>query len=259
MGCDIEPISNHQLNTMSLAALAKDLSKRLQINVAYGYHDLYGLGKYYNNLTSEDFIVIGQEGNYADASTYTLRDDDYLERELYKLHGRDFFKSEAYLEHYDLKRITDKEIDDIIGRFDTYIYELISTSDSSVDLRVYKECLDCGFYYYSRWWAFCRAVMEWQYVDKDALNKYRRNMMEVVKKTGGHKLYYLNDQATITGEIEGVYYNQMTWHEMENHLHKSKDNVLVSISEYNLNADYRKSFEGYNQNDLMFVDDFRDL
>lgn len=259
MGCDITPISNHRLNMTSIAALAEDLAKRLQINIEYGYCDLYGLGKYYNNVTGNDCIVLGSAGNYPQSPRFTLRDDDFLERELYKLHGRDFFKSEAYLKQLHAGHISDKELDNLIRSFNWPRYELRNEADGGMDIAIYKECLDCGFYYYSRWWAFCHAVMEQQYVDKDALNRYRRNMMGMVEKTGGNKIYYVNDQDR---ELEGVGQSgegEMTWKELETFIAFKGGNCLVNIPEYNLNAAYRESLAGYNLNDLMFVDDFRDL
>ena len=243
----------------SIAALAEDLAHRLQINIEYGYYDLYGLGKYYNNAVNNDFVVLGSAGNYPQPAKFILYDNDYVERELYKLHGRDFFKSEAYLKQLHAGHISDKEIDNLIRSFNWPRYELRNKADGDMDMAIYKECLDGSFYYYNRWWGFCHAVMEQQYVDKDALNRYRRNMMDMVEKTGGNKIYYVNDQD---GKLEGVGQSvegEMTWKELETFIAVKGGDYLVNIPEYNLNAAYRNSLAGYNQNDLMFVDDFRDL
>lgn len=258
MSCDITPISRHNLNTESLQTLAEDLSARLQINIDYGYYDLFGLSKYYNNISSNDFILLGRVEYKPGAPEFLLKEDDFLEKALYKKYGSGFFKSKEYLNALHIKVHHDAEIEKLMEGFSILYVDLYDKEDS-ISLTIYNECLNCDFYYYNRWWSFCRAVMEWQYVDKDALNKYRRQMMEVVKKTGGNKIYYVNDQSHTLQGVGQSGEGEMTWIELEKFITAKAGKYLVNIAEYNLNADYRNSLEGYDVNDLIFVDDFRDL
>ena len=69
MGLDVHTICQHTLDTSSLAALAEDLSGRLQINVNYGFNNIDGLSE----LTGHkgyNFITLGSVINSEQASTY---------------------------------------------------------------------------------------------------------------------------------------------------------------------------------------------
>lgn len=259
MGRYLTPISKHNLDLSSLANLANDLSQRLEINIEYGYYNNADLGKLYNTNSHNKFNVLGTALFAPKAEAFYLTDLRFLERELYKLMGRAFFCSKAFLHAHDKTSITENEIDKRIVDVENSYIELWYKNDENRSTIIYKECLNCEFFAYSRWGVFLNAVLENSDNSEEDVKSFRRNMMYTVQKTGGDKVFYVDDEGEKLEGIGQTGEGTMPWVAVEPFIRKQFGEHLVDLARFYSDEAYRKQVKAFDKNDIVFVDDFSDL
>ncbi len=259
MGRYLTPISKHNLDLSSLENLANDLSQRLEINIEYGYYNNADLGKLYNTNSHNKFNVLGTALFTPKAEAFYLTDMRFLERELYKLMGRSFFSSKAYLHAHDKTSITETEIDKRIADVENFYLELWYKNDENRSTIIYKECLNCEFFAYSRWGVFLNAVLENSDNCEDDVKSFRINMKHTVQKTGGDKVFYVDDEREKLEGIGQTGEGTMPWIAVEPFIRKQFGEHLVNLARFYSDEAYRKQVNAFDKNDIVFVDDFSDL
>lgn len=259
MGRYLTPISKHNLDLSSLANLANDLSQRLEINIEYGYYNHADLGKLYSTNSHNKFNVLGTALFAPKAEAFYLTDLRFLERELYKLMGRSFFSSKAYLHAHDKTSITETEIDKRIADVENSYIELWYSNDENRIAIIYKECLNCEFFSFSRWGVFLDAVLEKSYNCEEEVKSFRRNMKHTVQKTGGDKVFYVRDECEKLGGIGQTGEGELPWEEVESIICKQFGDNLIDLSRFHTDEAYRNTVKAIDKNEIIFVDDFSDL
>lgn len=246
MGHDIVPISNHSLDTSNVANLAKDLSKRLQANIEYGYQDSFG--HYLEKESTYEDVTLGKITVPGASETYFLRDEHYQLHSYYTEHGEKIF---------DLDYFQDEErelsIRSVRVELEYIWYSLENTADWSKQYSIHADTLQCEAFYYSRWWDFCRLFTEENDFDIDfaKLNEYRNNLRSVTEFFGGNAMCFFDDQ----GETAKLIDAPKSWKEIKNAMATEFKNSILEISEFMKEKKLRKE----DDYPLAFYDDFADL
>ena len=245
MGHDVHIIGNHNLDTSSMEALAKDISNRFKVNVEFGY---------YENMF--DFDINGNTGrmcvddnvlgkiNFPNATTTLWLNDEY-----YMYHAvLDKYGKEAYNLPYFLKRdgCYRKELDDAAGNIR---YELRDNEKDDEYAVIFNDTIHNWYNYFCpRWWSFCDAFNK---EDKDFLDyfitPFRKEVLQFFETVGGTE----DDQGK-TQYLTEDYYNWGTiLKEVETNFKETTLNIPLFMKEIKLNASEIKP--------LAFYDDFSDL
>lgn len=259
MGRYLTPISKHNLDISSLACLANDLSQRLEINIEYGYYNRDNLGQLYSTSSHNKFNVLGTALFAPTAEAFYLTDMRFLERELYKQMGRSLFSSKAYLQAHHKTNITEVEIDKQIADFEHYYMELWYKNDENRSTIIYKECLNCEFFDFSRWGVFLDAVLEKSYNCEVDVKSFRRDMMHFVQKTGGNKVFYVDGENEKLNGVGQTQEGEMPWEAVEPFIRKQFGEHLVDLARFYSDEAYQKQVKTFAKNEIVFVDDFSDL
>lgn len=226
MGHDVQAMTNHQLNTSSMAVLAEDLANRLQVNVQYGYRDdLYIEGV--SNQTF-DLVIIGSINTHQ-KYTFTLVDSHYLDKIKYPSK----YANEILFELYEDETTRKNYLD---------IFKFVCQLHNSYDCR---------------WWAFCNNFTDdinsycWS-----ALQFYRKYTKWVAEAIGGSAAIYFDDQGPAAKIFEMEDY--ATFEEINKILHQDFKadylNVSQFMQQYNQLGKY-----AVEKTPLAFFDDFKDL
>jgi hypothetical protein len=238
MGSDINTIGRHLLNASSLESLAKEISDRFNLNIIYGYQDMFKLDDHFNLAdTSCELVEIGSI-NKVEGNGHRWLIDHYYQHRQYV---QDFGPEIIELAQYDKTGLQ-------ACVSETY-YELLETSTNE-SMYVTNDMIEIDFYYLTRWWPFC-ALFRWPEDMGESFFQFRRDLKEIYLKAGVSEIVYYNDQGPLSGE---KYYPEATWDNMQKALKKYEDKQ-VDIPTFIKN----KERWGKDDYPIYFTDDFSDL
>lgn len=224
MGHDVQAMTNHQLNTSSIAMLAEDLANRLQVNVQYGYRDdvfIEGISEHTNKI-----IILGNEGK-KNEKKWVLLDSNYL--------------------------IKIKHPKKYVGKDNYILFDNEKCNNAKIS--ILKYCFLPYIHYNPRWWSFCNhfngEVANWS-----ILNTFRENVHSIIQKLGGNAAVYYDDQGSSLEIIDAEYYS--TFEKINSKMQKGFKadylNVSQFMQQYNQLGKY-----AVEKTPLAFFDDFEDL
>lgn len=249
MGVETEIISQHNLNTNNVYELACDLSKRLKINVQYGYQDTFR----FDHTTGEDlstaYICILDEVKHPTSNeVYQLLDHTYQMKEYGRIYGEEFIKDKKIKISRFLKRRYKEAINNIyfeltcqtedIGRWDGFII---------------RDCFHWDFYS-TKWGLFCRYFEQWgnDNLTFKYLNQKRRRIKRLVRKLGGKDVLYIPDAGDIT---EDLAVENHCWDYIIKEVNRHYPNSIIYVPDFVRN----KKVLARNDSPDAFYDDFSDL
>jgi hypothetical protein len=274
MGRDITPICKHNLNIKNIKTLAEDLFLRLDINIEYPSDELFWSldNKKIIQFKPKSTVKLIKDDKF---DTYFLIDDKQYEKlfieryengmnELYRQHYWDMFGCS----HIPSNERIEQEKHELI--FNSY--DLTYKDDNGTKwLNIYNYCVNIHIPYYARWWGLCKTFNdEWiEYWNSKHFLEYRKSIQYYSEKLGGTKVYFLDDQSDVLKGVGQGSEWDMTWEEIEKHILDKSDDLLLNISQFILDNNYRKkwidkiSYNGLRtikyEYPLAFVDDFKDL
>ena len=264
MGHDIVPIGNHQLDVTNIEKLARDIFKRLHINIEYGY---FGRKEHFELLgeaRENDWVVLGKLTTNKSDKYYKLIDEKYQEKQLISKFGTDIvydfrFWSSILQKGDDTKSLGDSVLDEVVYATYALEYEWL---DEFHYLNIYDEHFENLFTYYGRWWYFCRFFLEKRYnddYDLESFNKYRKDLLDISYKLGGDKLLFLDDQSEVLTGVGGGEEYRYTWQALQDFVFEKTEPLCINIPNFLENKAYRSTFYQKKAYPLAFVDDFSDL
>lgn len=249
MGHDLHIIGNHNLDISSMEALAKDISKRFQANVEFGY---------YKNMF--DFDINGNTGRESDVddvlgkinfpnatTTLWLNDEYYMYHAVLEKYGK-----EAYNLPYFKKRdgYYRKDLDYVVGNIR---YELRDNEEDDEYAVIFNNTIhDWYNYFCPRWWSFCKAFGK---DDKDFLDDlitpFRKEVLQFFEKVGGTEAFYFDDQ----GKSQHLTENYYNWASILKEVETNFKETTLHIPKYM--KDNKPN--PWDIKPLAFYDDFSDL
>ena len=266
MGWDIVPIAKHNLNISNIEDLAKDLFKRLNVNIKYGFYILDEHQQFFENSFSKGFNQLGNFEKDKNYTTFTLIDENYIDKLLLKKYGKSIFYNTKYWDRpYSKDKLPDeKYIKETIAnlQYNWYLFEC-DNEDEYQFMNIYNHCYTNSIPYYTRWSGLCRFFDSKRYqikADRDYFFEFRKTLMDFAFKLGSDKIYYINDQNHDV--FEGVGSSNeasMTWEVVESFIIKKTKHLMVNIPKFFAEEIYKKEFHLKKEYTLSFVDDFSDL
>ncbi len=179
-------LSNHSLNTQSLAGLAKQLSEKLHATVAYGYCNsievpaLQWPGDY-------SFVEQGTVIFNGATETYFLHDYFHLHRELLQNHPhqiKHWFKGDEYL----IKEIEESN--------DCVTFELCKNDAFNVMFSIHNYVLEIDYLDFIDWLSFIRFFSyESSEESIQNLQEWRKEHQEYITNLGGSEMIVYVDLA----------------------------------------------------------------
>lgn len=262
MGHDIQPIARHALNTQQVELLARDLSKRLQINIRFGYgcggkeHLLGLLGR----PAGEHFRVLGEYTVDPDAGFYRLTDDDYLSKEVVGKFGPDIMQDKRFWPDYYEEWPVGETLEMVKLNLTWNTYERYGP-EHATKLTINNELYTDHFSYYSRWWQLCHSFQEGEFYELEVFMKFRKDLLARMRKLGGDTMYYLDDQSSVMKGIGQGEEGYMTWPAFEEFVIAKAGDLLLDIPRYFEDPQYKALIQSRREAEyaLVFVDDFRDI
>lgn len=250
MGHDVSTIGNHKLNISNIEALAEDLSKRFKSNVEYGYYHQYWFDINGNEIEpSYENVVLGKI-SFAPSSNQTiwLSDEYYQIHQIINKHGDSYIKLPCFAESDSLKLEFESAIKGVS-------FELRDVENDIDYGTIYNDTFRNSLHSFdSRWWSFCKAFMEqsdiWS-VGFNAVNYYRKQILNLFATIGGDKVVHLDDQ----GDTQYLTYGDYNWQEILNELNAEFKETTLNISEFMKH----KKLLPKDKYPLAFYDDFNDL
>lgn len=249
MGHDVSTIGNHKLDISSIEALAKDISKRLKVNVAYGYYQYFWLDIDGNEIEpSYDNIILGRVVYPGSNQTIWISDELYQIRAIIEKHGDSYIELPCFNDKSSLKlefERAHKGVD----------YEIRDIENEIEYGSIFNDTFH-GFnsHYCERWWGFCRTFMEadsYLQGNLNEVNKYRKQIMELQIILGGTEVVHLDDQ----GETQYLTDEDYDWPYILNELNTKFKETTLHVSDFMKH----KRFLPKDIFPLAFYDDFNDL
>lgn len=246
MGHDIVTIGRHTLDTSNLHTLADDVAHRLQANIIVEYQDAYSNYVDGKAESTYDAIIIGEIKIPGATAVYSLRDEYYQLRKYYEEYGDKLFEMQ-YLKGNEMAIECAKQ------ELSANRYELSLNDEEGRYVNIDNDTIDIDFFYYSRWWDFCRRFTTENEWDKEFtdINNFRQNLKKAINSFGGNEMVYLDDQGE-TGHLTNGFY---TWQQIQDVLQTKFKEQVLNVSSFMKNKNLRKD----GDYPLAFYDDFSDL
>ncbi|NJB83141.1 hypothetical protein [Wenyingzhuangia aestuarii] len=265
MGVDICTYSKHNLDTSNVVTLAKDLFKRLPVNITYGYYSNKKHCELLGIKPTEEFVVLENLVNNPKLRTFVLYDEKYQQKLLYTTFGKDILTNPKYeLSFYGnpTQQNVEKEINSF--EYPQYLLEIEESQYHLVDhiqsMYIYKDFIENDMQYFSRWYYFRDFYDEQKYkVDFNTLKRlqsYRESLHYYTKKLGGTFCYFIDDAGNCC--TQGVEY-EVYWKDLKNLIEKNAGKQLTNIALLNIHKAPQKKQTIQKTPSLAFVDDFRDV
>jgi hypothetical protein len=220
-------LSNHSLNTQSLAVLAKQLSEKLHASVAYGYCNnlevpaLQWSGDY-------SFVEQGVVVFYDATETLFLSDYYYWHRELLQNHShkmKDWFKSDEYL----IKEIEESN--------DCVTFELCKNDAFNVMFSIHQHVLEIDYLDFIDWRNFTR-FFSYEAIEESIQNiqKWRKEHQEYITNLGGSEMIVYEDLAETFYEM--ARFKTTTFEQLKEEAIKEHSDNYCNISDFFINKKY---------------------
>jgi hypothetical protein len=185
-------LSNHSLNTQSLAVLAKQLSEKLKATVAYGYCnnlEVPALQWPGDHSFVEQGVVVFKDAT----ETLFLSDYFHLHRELLQNHShhiKAWFKGDEYL----IKEIEESN--------DCITFELCKNDAFNVLFSVHQHVLEIDYLDFIDWRSFTR-FFSYEPVQESIKNiqKWRKEHQDYITNLGGSEMIVYEGIAEIFNEM----------------------------------------------------------
>ena len=250
MGHDVHIIGNHNLDISSMEALAKDISKRFQANVEFGYYEnMFDFDINGNTGRESDVDDVLGKINFPNATTTLWLNDEY-----YMYHVvLDKYGKEAYNLPYFKKRdgCYRQELDNAAGNIR---YELRDNKEDDEYVVIFNDTIhDWYNYYCSRWWSFCEAftIGNYNHLLNNAITPFRKEVLQFFEKVGGTEAFYFDDQ----GESQYLTENYYEWGAILKEVETNFKETTLQIPEYMKDNKPKP----WKIKPLAFYDDFSDL
>lgn len=263
MGHDITPLGNHSLDTRNIHSLASDLSKRLEMNIEYGYYGNSAQLKLLGLPPTDEFVVLDSLYFKNNKESIRLTDEAYLGKLLVKKFGKDILYTPGYWDYLFDDKVSQEMIDHEIKNLNMVRYSVDQTTGETTNfMNIYDDHYHNSMVYYRRWWGLCRFFIDGDYDLKsylDHFNDFRKELRTYTNKLGGDKMYYIDDQSEYlngVGQGDEAEYN---WTDLEQFIRKKTGHLMLDIPQFMTDTRYRKEFLSLDEYPLSFVDDFRDL
>ncbi len=268
MGIEVETISNHNLDTSNIKALAKDLSNRLNVNIEYGYFNSPSYNKFLklaDNSTSE--VVLGEIIIDKKLPKLFLEDNRYQVKELYKRFGMDIFKEPEIVNSF----ITRFSVDEVIQIHKEYLssehYSLEWPSKTQYYIYyavIYDQVVLYGTDYYASWFMLEDILTSWSFEDDcefGSILEFRKEVHKITNLFGGTHAYYFRDDLEpqhIGSSVEDI---ELDWQLFEKTIENmwDKKSRFIDLPEYFISEEYRNHIHDNYFWNLIIKDDFRDL
>lgn len=247
VGQDISQLGKHNLKTENIESLAFDLSKRLKVNVEFGYQKSFQLSNKTIEYTSNDTIIkLGRIDYKRAGKTIFLKDEFYQIHQILEKIGNELFEISFTSEN----SISKSEIKDAI---DNIYYNIFVPDEDTSFGSITNNVFNYEYLYFDRWLVFCNLFTDKQRWN-DHLNrfrKYRKQIKVFFELIGGSEVVYLNDQ----GETQYLIEDYNNWETILNELKNNFKQTTLNISEF-MKQDTFVPIELYP---MAFYDDFKDL
>lgn len=248
MGHDVHTIGRHKLNTSSLKALAKDISKHLCVNVEYGVYDTFCFDwDGFFREPSYKYWVFGTINNQEASKTLWLSDEFYSYHIVWSRYG-EMALDLPYFTQDDSNELELKEA------VNNSCFELTTKGKDEMYGYFFNDTFNNWYNYFNnRWWCFCRAFMKNndQEVCFSDVVIFRKETMEFFELIGGSEAFYFDDQGA-SQYLTEVYYD---WNRIVSEVEKNFKDTTLNISQF---MKHKKLLEE-DDCPLVFYDDFKDL
>lgn len=262
MSHDISPYSKHNLDTSSIENLAKDLAKRMNVNVVYGFLMYTELWQLQDVENRNGFNKLGEVFIGEAFPTYKLLQEDYFENEMHKIYGDELFSMKEFW-HDPTGNPSQDQIENYKKdyKYPYYEFEPIDDKyDGGIGAMIYTNFLECDTQYFSGWNYLVRLIKEDMSLEE--LNEYRRDQMKYARLFGGDKVYYIDFQSDHLGGFDGDF-QFFTHDEFEVDLKNLNQRYVESFSDLFLDPEnlqrYKNRLDEKSEYPGLFIDDFRDL
>lgn len=239
-------LSNHSLNTQSLAVLAKQLSEKLNATIEYGYFEslevpaLRWLGDY-------SFVKQGAVVCPTSSQMYRLSDYYYLHRELVQNHShhiKDWFKGDEYL------------IKEIEKSCDFIAFEVCEKDPFNVLFSVHQHVLEIDCLTFHDWKSFTR-FFSYEAIEESIQNiqKWRKEHQEYITNLGGSEMIVYEDLAEDFYEITRL--KTTTFEQLKEEANKQHPDNYCNIADFIIHKKYM-GLPKYDDSPLT-MEDFKHL
>lgn len=228
MGKDIQAFHGHTLDTSSIEALAHDISKRLEINVSYGFQNNGDLAEL-TGYQGWDKVALGTVMHKPKTSHYWLLDEHYIDKLLFNKYGNELINQPTFKKYGSTNACGPEWIKSI----HTVNYQLESES-GNYWMHILKHVISSDEYYYGRWFQLCRAVCEGFYLDNDYkkendyLSEYRRDVLNLAKSLGGNEVIYTYDPICDEYEEQAAE-EELTWDQFTKYIDSKIGSYVYDI------------------------------
>lgn len=243
MGWDIQTIGKHNLDTSSVEAVAKQLSKAWGVNIRYGYFRRFCIERTPLKIIEGDweFICFGEIKCKTSDALYTLTDDNYSIRDILNQINHDltcvnwgrrakqsFIKNMTSVDFYELN---------IFGMHD-YAEKYPEMNFVTFSLIFKESILIKLFHDPFRWVGFiCNFQEDCIDCDFKSLNEYRWYLMRFFKAVGVSKIYYYPDQGSAENILLELH---KSWEDIEDYVAKGRYFNYLSNEEAINNLNLRR-------------------
>jgi len=232
MGKSTSVISNHQLDISSIENLAKDLAKRLQATIQYGFCKTWYFTEDNEIKYDYEFIEFGIIEGLEKEKKYQLIDVNYGSKQFIHQNGIEILESNEFkIDIYDKQLILD-EIDSI-----EFELNEVFENDFETIAYIYKKSIDLWVVDSLDWYGFQRKFL--YYIDTSDLaflNSWRQEIKKWITIFGGNFVFvysYGENSAGIQEILERT--------PLKDSLEILNDNfldTLVNISKYLINREF---------------------
>jgi hypothetical protein len=179
-------LSNHNLYTTSLQALAVDLSARMQATIIFGYVNQFDYNSLKLGLESNyDFIILGSVNAADSQAVYRLIDCNYQFTKFLEQFGEVEFESDYFIEQHSYIK------DQILESKVSISFELVNMQeDCDTLIHIYRDSLelwsvdDLNWRYFQRCFLFNMTINDIEY-----LNIWRIKNRDWIYKFGGNYMF----------------------------------------------------------------------
>jgi len=247
VGHDISQLGKHNLKTDSIESLAFDLSKRLKVNVEFGYQNSFIFqNETIQHADNNAIVKIGKINYKRVRKTIFLKDEFYQIHQILEKIGNNIFDMSFTSEN----SINENELKSAI---DNTFYNIYNPDEDTIFGSINNDIFNYESIYYDRWLAFCNLFTDKEVWNENSnkLKQYRKQLKEFYQLIGGSAVIYLNDQ----GEMQYLLDDFNTWDVILNELKTNFKQITLNVSNFINQVD----FTPLQANPHAFYDDFKDI
>jgi hypothetical protein len=256
---EIIPIGGHQLDTSNIEALAKGLSARLDLSIQYGYFNHPTHNELLGFYADDSYMPLGEVIRNPAEPTYFLTDDNFQQKALYEKYGWEILYDKRYWLAKHLpseQRIEEEKVQLARNNYALTVEIPHLFGEISIGNDLFSVTLD----YYSDWDTLSREFNEGFFPNMEKLTLYRKQLQYCCTRLGGDTMYYMYIQGRLFENIQqqnGEIF--LNWEEFKTYVESGANDLLLDISRYFNDPDYKTVIMEAKERPLVFRDDFSDL